>query len=152
MGWKVNRLNQKLRQYDRNLIAKESDNGMIQVWRLADKWSSADLCSDDFGSSRPMQFIFALTDNWTVTGKPVDLGIEPVMDRVREMDLWSKVSFLDEMRKNRDRVKAIKEQTKRNEIQAMAYDMRKDFAKATNEINTSTLEKVESRRTKYGNS
>jgi hypothetical protein len=151
MDWKVIRLNQELRRYDRSLFAQKQGSGMIQVWRKADKWSASDLSYDETQSSNPMHFVLALTHNWTVSGQCVDWGLEPVMARIHEMDLWSKQSFLDDLRKQRDRAKAIREQSNRNEIRARASDMRKEFAEATNEINTSTLEKVDSRRTKYGN-
>jgi hypothetical protein len=149
MDWKVIRLTQTLSQYDRSLFAQKTASGMIQVWRKADKWNAADLCYEETESSQPMQFIFALTDDWTLTGKVVDWGIEPVMHHVYELDTWSKISFLDDIRKQRDRAKSVRQQSQRNEIRARAYDMRKEFSEATNEINTSTLEKVDNRRTKW---
>ena len=71
------------------------------------------------------------------------------MNELLSRDLWSKPGYLDGLRKKRDREKDIKDQSNRNEMRARAADMRKDFARSTNEINTSTLEKVESRRTKW---
>lgn len=146
--WRIFRLTQELQKHDRCLFAKKTSAGMTQVWRMVNHWASADL--DTAGNnSRPTQFIFALTHDWSLTGQPVDWGIEPVMHQILERDLWSKVSYLADMRKQRERNKDIKEQSTRNEIRARAADMRKEFAQATNEINTSNLEKVEKRRTKW---
>ena len=147
MNWRTYRLNQELKGHDRDLFA-QIVNGVIQIWRKTAKWSSADI---DFsvGSSIPTQFLFALTHDWSLSGTPVDWGIEPSMNELLSRDLWSKPGYLDGLRKKRDREKDIKDQSNRNEMRARAADMRKDFARSTNEINTSTLEKVESRRTKW---
>ncbi len=149
MDWKVTRLTQELKKHDRTLFAKKTESEMVQVWRRAEKWSAADLFYEQTSSSNPMQFILALTHDWSLQGKSVDWGIDPVMTKIQEMDLWSKESFLSDLRKERERAKDVREQSKRNEIRARAADMRKDFAQATNEINTSTLEKVDNRRTKW---
>ncbi len=145
--WRAHRFTQEVQNHDKGLFAKRV-NGVIQVWRMADHWGSADI--DESGNnSRPTQFVLALTDSWQPGGIPTDWGIEPVMARILEMDLHLKVSFLDDLRKQRDRAKEIRDQSKRNDIRARAADMRKEFAQATNEINTSNLEKVDRRRTKW---
>ncbi len=119
---------------------------MIQVWRVAERWAAADLINGESDHSQPMQFIAALTDNWNVTGNPIDLGIDPLLWKIQEMDSWSKGSVLDEMRRGRERAKEDRKRQQKNENKARAYDMRKEFAKAVNDINTSTLKKVDRRR------
>lgn len=149
MSWRVTRLNQELRKHDRNLFVVNS-NGMIQVWRKADRWQANELSYDESGHSQPMQFIAALTDNWQATGSPVDLGIEPVLYKIQNMDSWNKGSQLEAMRKRREKEKEDQKRQKVNETRAIAADLRKDFAKATNDINTSSLDMTDVRR-KYGN-
>lgn len=151
MDFRTRRITQELQKHDRSLYAIKSESGMFQVWRKADKWSAADVDVDESGSN-PTQFILALTDTWTLKGNPVEWGLDPIMRRIQEMDLWTKESFLDNLRKERARSKELRERATKNEMKARAYDMRKEFAQATNEINTSTLEKVDNRRTRYGNS
>jgi hypothetical protein len=73
------------------------------------------------------------------------------MHKIREMDAWRDDSMLDQMRQERERSKENRAREKRNEMKARAYDMRRDFAKATNDINTSTVEKVDYRRNYDGN-
>ncbi len=96
------------------------------------------------------QFILALTDTWTLQGQPVEWGLEPLAWKLREMDSWRSDQEIKGMRQERERLKGIQANSKRNDLRAQAADMRKDFARATNEINTSTLEKVDSRRKKDG--
>lgn len=150
MSWRVKRLTREIRIHDRCLFAVESANGVIQIWRKANRWDAADLLSEETGHSQPMQFITALTDTWQADGKPIERGIEPLMFRLRQMDGWMRGSQLEEMRKRReDEAEDLKRQ-KRNETRAIAADLRKEFAAATNDINTSALDMTDARR-KYGN-
>lgn len=98
-----------------------------------------------------MQFITALTHDWKLTGIPVDRGIDPLMFKIRQMDSWQRGSELDAMRKRREREKEDQDRQKRNETRAIAADLRKEFAAATNDINTSTIDMTDARR-KYGTS
>ncbi len=112
---------------------------MIQIHRHGERLSDCDF-DPEFGPSGPASyFICALTDNWTLQGKPVDWGIDPVMNRIRDMDLWGSNHSLDKMRERREKLKADKDNSQRNETRAIAADMRKDFARATNDINTASL-------------
>lgn len=149
MDCRVIRITQELQKHDRLLKAVRTNTGMIQIWRTADSWRAADLIDGESDSSQPMQFITALTDNWSVTGNPIDLGLDPLMWKIQEMDSWSKGSMLEDMRRAREKAKEERLRQRKNENKAIAYDMRKEFAKAVNEINTSTLEKIDKRR-EYG--
>lgn len=151
MSWRVARLTQEVRNHDSSLFALKSPKGVVQVWRRANRWDAAYLMDETSDHSQPMQFILALTDNWKADGNPIECGIEPVLSKLRQMDSWRQGSQLDEMRKRREREKEDQERQKRNETRAIAADLRKDFAKATNDINTSSLDMSDARR-KYGNS
>lgn len=150
MGWRIKRLTQELQKHDRSLFAKETENGMVQVWRKADRWNAADLLTEETGFSTPLQFITALTDNWKLDGKPVEHGIDPLMFKIRQMDSWQQGPQLEAMRKRREREDEDRKRQRNNENRAIAADLRKDFAKATNDFNTSSLDMTDARR-KYGN-
>lgn len=149
MGWRLHRYNQELKAHDPLLVAVEVPAG-IQVWRKAPNWQASEFGSDLTGKSQPMQFITALTDNWKEDGTPVDRGIEPLIYRIRQMDTWQSGSKLKEMRERREREDQDRKRMRRNENRAIAADCRKEFAAATNDINTSTLD-MSDRKTKYGN-
>jgi hypothetical protein len=151
MSWRVIRLTQELKKHDKCLFAKQINTGMVQVWRQADKWDASDLSYEETSRSLPMQFITALTDTWKLDGVPVERGIEPVLNRIRHMDSWNQGSSLDAMRKRREKEKEDKQRQKRNENRAIAADLRKEFAAATNDINTASLDMTDARR-KYGTS
>lgn len=146
MDWRVSRLTQELRKYDRTLKAVRTNSGMVQVWREAEHWSAAELIDGESTNSKPMQFITALTDTWKLDGNPIDLGIEPLMRKIQSMDSWNKEGILDGMRKRREAEDEDRKRQRANENKAIAADMRTEFAAAVNDINTSSLDMTGNRR------
>lgn len=85
--------------------------------------------------------VFALTDNWNITGTPVDWGIEPIMARIKAMDMWNRGlrDIIDTMDKETEKVEESKERNMKNNVESFLYDFKSEFAKATKDINTSQL-------------
>lgn len=151
MSWKVHNINRRLKRFDRSLFTYTNIEGKVLVMRKADRLEASDYHQEEMNLDeiRP-QIIFALTHDWTVYGRSVDWGIEPILEKLRSMDSWASTAWISEMRKENERIKEDKKRMERNEFRATASDMRKEFAKATNDINTSTLEKID-RRYSHGN-
>lgn len=136
--WRVQRITQEVKKYDRRLYAVRASNGMIQIHRKADRIEASDfnMTMPELSSLNP-QFILALTDTWKLSGKPVEWGLEPIMRMIRNMDSWNQPDMLDELHRRQEADKERKQRRFRNDIRAMAADMRKDFARATNDLSTS---------------
>jgi GTPase involved in cell partitioning and DNA repair len=137
MDWQVTRINQEVKRYDKTLFAHRNMNNTILILRKADRLEASDYnqIEPNLASLNP-QLILALTDNWKANGKNCDRGIEPVMQMIRSMDTWSKEDQLPIMRKKREEEEEQKKRSFRNNVGALAADIRKDFAKATNDIST----------------
>jgi len=146
----VTSLNRLIKKYDPKLYAKRSSNGMVQVYRDSVRWESYSFGSGVLSYSRPNpHLIFCLTDTWSIKGRPVEWGLEPVYSRLQMIDDHNRaVSVLEELEKQEARQQELDARAQRNDIRARAADMRKDFAKATNDINTSTIAKIDNRRLK----
>lgn len=145
------RLTARIQKYDPALYVYRNVEGKALIMRQGSRLEDSDYGMDDLDDSlRNPQLILALTDNWRLTGKPVDWGMEPILDRLRSMDSWRDDKWITERKRNRERDEETQKQSKRNEFRAIAADLRKEFAQATNDINTSTLEKVDGRRN-HGN-
>lgn len=148
----VQRLSRELKNYSKDLYAERAGNGTVQVYRRATRWETYSFEGKALTVSRPLpQLVFPLTDTWTVRGKPVEWGIEPVCWKIREIDTHRDDSHLEKMFKENERVDQIKAQSHLNEMKAVAADCRADFAKASNDINTSSLDMTDSRRKQDGN-
>ena len=136
MGERLRQVNRELRRYDSRLFAVQASTGVIHVLRRAEKWEAADALdiAEANANDRP-QFILATTENWTQTGVPVEWGLEKIIDRLRFMDSWSRLETpLAGMRSRREAMEKDRVRSQRNEHRAIAADMRRDFARATNEI------------------
>lgn len=129
------RLTKELKLYSRDLYADRGPNGAVQVYRKATRYESYQFEGKTLTVSLPMpQLILHLTDNWLPSGKPVEWGIEPIGWKIRSMDSHRDDSYFEKMLNNREQEKQITETNRKNEFKAIAADMRRDFAKATNDV------------------
>lgn len=118
--------------HDRMLFCKK-DNGILHIFRK------------DYWPKLP-NHICSLTHNWQITGRPVDWGLEPIVNRLKAHDMWNRTDYMDELLRGYERDKESQERDMRNTIESFLLDFRGQFAKATNDVNTSTLEKTDKRR------
>lgn len=147
----VSRVTREVKSYSRDLYADRSPNGAVQIYRNKTRWESFEFNGATIHVSRNQpQLILNLTHDWSARGKPVEWGLEPIASRIREIDNHRDDTIYDRMIKENARLDEIKQQSKFNEMKAAAADCRREFAKATNDINTSSLEKVDGRRKKDG--
>lgn len=135
MDWRVRRINKLLKEYDKQLYCRRDAAGTIHVYRKAVrfvhfKWRGQKYAHASFYD----QYIISLTDNWFHDGKPVDWGLEPIWRKFLQMDSWRDDTGYDRWAKSRDKYHEDQDRMRRNEFRAIAADMRKDFAKATNDF------------------
>lgn len=152
MNARLATLNFHLKIYDRDLFAVMRDTGVYHIMRKGFRWESYSWGGKTLTVLRDSpDYILSLTKNWRSGGTPVEWGIEPIMQELKSRDNWRDDSQYERMVKNRERQEAIKEQSATNDRRALAADMRRDFARATNDINTASLKKIDRRRLKDGN-
>lgn len=140
----VGRYTKIVRKHDRALYAVDAGS-CLQIHRKADS------IHQTFFSSPMNQYVLSLTDNWKPDGNPVEWGEVPLLEMLSSMDTWRSSTDLGELRQRRERDEELRKNSIKNEIRARAADLRKDFARATNDINTSTVDMVDRRRMKDGN-
>lgn len=131
-------IDRALRMYDSMLHLQETHFGRYDVCR-----------SSKFGEHLPI-FIFSLTDDWKPSGKPVDYGIDTVLNRIKAHDLWRDDSFVENYIKNHEKVQESKDRARRNSIESFLYDFRSEFNKATKDINTANLNKLYRKEDSHG--
>lgn len=140
---RIRTLTKHLRAHDSLLYATSHKEGRIDVYRKSSL------------SSSPPHLVFPLTENWTLNSRPVEWGIEVILARINAHDLWRDDCFLESISEANDKVDEGKERDRRNNTEAFLYDFKSQFARATNDVNTSCLDKFDRRREKetnfYGN-
>lgn len=131
---RVQSLNRELKNYDGELYVQETQAGRLDVCRKS-----------KFGMSPP-NYIFSLTEDWSARSKPVPWSTDIVMNRIRAHDLWRDDTFVEQWIKQREKEVESQERARKNTIESFLYDFRRQFGRATNEINTSTLSNKENRK------
>lgn len=136
LEWSEKRIERAVKAYDPKLYVLKTPKGMLQVYREPEK--SLGLFKPDASGSIPTpMLVICLTHNWKLDGTPVSWGIEPIMQQLRSMDSWGDSVSFEQMRERRERAERDEARQRTNEFRAIAADMRRDFARATNDINTS---------------
>lgn len=135
MDSRTRRLNEVMKAYDSKLMVKRNSKGVINVYReraIADSFQHERIT---YVYVKPVyDLIVSLTDNWSDDGRPVDWGVEPLLAKFRQMDSWRDDTGYAKFCESRERYERDQERMRKNEIRARAADLRKDFAKATNDI------------------
>lgn len=140
-------MNRLVRTHDPDLYVKRAGNGTLCVMKRRVSWESYEFAGALLHYSRIFDdLVLPLTDDWQATGQPVEWGMEPVYWKLQELDGHRDDTGYDKFVKEREQKRANKDRAFKNEVRARAYDLRKDFARATNDINTSTLDKIDKRR------
>ena len=140
MDTKLRQLNRSLKAHDDQLFARRESTDMIIVYRRGIAWQSCELNGTPLLFSIPSpRFIFALTDNWTVSGKPVDYGVEVVMARLRAIDAWNREDIADELINEYEKARLSGINNQKNNLESFLYDFMDRNKKAFGEVNTSNL-------------
>lgn len=136
-SWREMRINQELFRFDSSLYLNVNGFGERQVMR----------------KSKPHDhYIMSLTEDWTSKTKPVDWGLLAITNRLREIDSHNNPdSFVNKMDEIHEKRQEAKDRDLKNKTEDFVSDFRKPFAKAFEGINTSTLEKIDSRRKREKN-
>lgn len=135
MNGRVRALNRHLKEYDRELYCQVTNGERVDVYRQnRDKLS-------------PPHYIFSLTENWSLKSQPAEWGIEPVIARLKAIDLWANGVTVEQLAEDDEKRKASSRRGFRNNIEAFMGEFRRTFAKATDSINTSLLPKTYKERT-----
>lgn len=89
-------------------------------------------------------FVMALTDSWKFDGEAVDWGLEPILARLRDMDLWNR-DLVSEMEKKHDEHEQKKLRELRNNSEDFLYEFRDKFKETFKDVNVSTVHKKDRR-------
>jgi len=133
MDGRVREVNRVVKNYDRELGAYRDQDGKIHVTRTDPKSRS---------------LVFSLTDTWQAQGTPREWGLEVIMARLRAIDLWKDETVLDRLELEQQKREEANRRDLSNTTESFLYDFRRQFAKATDCINTGTLEKRDPRAKK----
>lgn len=121
-----------LRLHDKDLFVGKNREGVLCVFRKAKRYEPVvvDEGLTILNLKSYVQYVFSLTENWTLATKPKDWGIDTVVNRIKMLDLWENERLVEEMDAANERVDEAEKRKFRNEAEAFLADNRREFAKA----------------------
>jgi hypothetical protein len=139
-----------LRGYDGDLIAHRNSSGVACVMRKLKKFRPV-IVGEGFrflNLADSWDFVFALTDNWTLNGVPRDWGAENVLSRLKALDIFNDPKLIEKMDEENAKVDKTKAKDHANMTEAFVLDNKRAFQKAFSDINTSTMSMRDKRKEK----
>lgn len=137
-----------VKRYDTDLFAGRTKDGAACIFRSVKRFEPV-VEMEGFkllNLREGTQFVVALTNNWALSGKPCDWGIDHILNKLQKMDALANERFFEEMDAANERIDESKKRHLKNEMEAFFKDERRRFAKATDGILTHSLSKDEPKR------
>jgi hypothetical protein len=88
----------------------------------------------------------SLTRDWTANTENVDWGVEPIIQRLKDIDTWHSESVVNQLEKMHKLADESKERALQNKVEDFAHEWRPTFKKAFSDVNVSTMSKKELRK------
>lgn len=130
MHYSLKSLDRALKMHDSCLYAQETKLGRYDVYRR------------NAASCAPPHFVFSLTDTWGPQGAPCSWSVDIVLNRLRAHDLWRNEDFIEQWLKDHEKREESEQRDFRNSTESFLYDFAPQFQRATNDVNTASLNKV----------
>lgn len=149
MKMRLATITKEVKKHDRELYCDELPSGIPAIFRRTVRQEVYDL--DDRGKEKLVVFkdsphlVFALTDDWSVRTEIADWGLEPIMSRLKAMDLWNNKSFMDDLIKSYEKTDEAKAKDRRNNTESFLYEFRDHVKKDWKDINTASMAKKDKR-------
>lgn len=147
---RAERVTEAVRYHDYKLFCARNAEGKLCIYRKGHSLESYQLGENtSLTFVRPTSdLVCALTHNWQVTGYSVDWGIEPIMARLRDMDLWNR-DLASEIIAKEEKAIESRERDRMNHTESFLYDFHSQFKKTFSDINTSNLSKKPKRKKEF---
>lgn len=141
-------LQKEIQRFDPKLFLKKDDSGKIFLMRKSQRMLPYWIDDESYVlyNHDDADLVFPFTSTFTSRGYPVKWGVLPVLQRLREIDGWNR-DVLKEVRDHNEKYEESKSRDFRNNAEAFFSDHRDHFKKAWSDLNTSTVEKKDSRWT-----
>ena len=150
-NYNVRKLTRELRKFDSKLYAIKGSDGKTFVMREGKRYDFLKL-DDNIIIRYPVNddyMVFPLTDNWSLSGKPVSWSYFNVIQHLREIDTWNRDVFTEVVEHN-EKVKASRERDFTNNTEAFLSDNYRAFQREFADIRTSNMDmKASDKRYQY---
>lgn len=132
-------IEREIRKYDDLLYCEKSRDGKLCIYRKGRRIESYDLDGTALHVVLDDPYlVLALTDTWNLNGEPRDWGVMPILQRLQMIDCWKR-DLAKESIESVERANSSDNRAADNHIESYLKDIRKSFARATDDIVTGSL-------------
>jgi len=140
------RLTEVVKQYDPSLFVKRDETGKMHLIRKTTRVETVIFDGVPVLYSRPdYRHIFSLTDTWQPQGTAVDMGIEPLMARIREIDTHRSEEIIDRVNQAAEECELENARDLKNKSQAFSEDLRHAVKSDFADYNLASYKSVDTR-------
>jgi hypothetical protein len=144
---RIRKITKAVQKYDSLLFARY-EGGAIHIFRHCRDWRV-----ESFGNGILVNVLYdnpwrviSLTTDWSVRSEPAEWGTDVIINRLKACDLWNQGLTVNDLKKSYDKWDQSRERELHNSVDSFLREFRTQFARATNDVNTSTLAKIDKRR------
>jgi hypothetical protein len=149
MNRRLERISSEIKKYDKSLYCAELPNGKPAVFRKTIRHEVHTLDEETKETlvvyKDSPHLVFPLTHNWSSHGDIVEWGMEPILARLRAMDIWQNENIVEDLIKTQEKAEQTKARDRRNNTESFLYEFRDKFKKDWSNINTASLAKKDRR-------
>jgi hypothetical protein len=139
--FRANQISKEVRQYDRDLYCIKGETHHV-IMRKAFRVRQYEVDGVTLVCfERKDDPVFHLTDNWNVSGNPIDWGIEPIMKMLRYSDPRNSGAFLHEKDALNAKFEASQLRARKNMFEGMAQEVLPVYKKIRSEVNLANANK-----------
>lgn len=144
------RITREIQKHDNRLYA-DYLMGQLCVFRKTTRYEEYDVDGQSLIYARPDKYlIFAITDNWQMSGRPVDWGLLPIRARLNAMDMQQREDFMKELEDSYEKDAKSMDRKLDTSLEGFLYESRDKFKSDFKDINTANLAKIDKRRIRDG--
>ena len=145
---RAERVSRFIKSHDDKLFAERNSEGKLCIYRKGQTVEWYELNRDSYGFVRSTpHFIMALTHNWHVLGKPVDWGLDVILQRLQSIDLWNRDLASEQERMYDENKEKLRRQSA-NTHEDFLRESKSTFQSAFKDINTANFRKIDKRKTR----
>lgn len=144
---RAERVTKFIKLHDSKLSAERNSEGNLCIYREGSRveWFDLEGTSIGFVRSTP-HLIMALTHNWHVLGRPVEWGLDVILQRLQAIDLWNRdLAGECEQQDVKRKERIARDASSKHED--FLREFKRPFAETFKDINVASLKKIDKRRT-----
>lgn len=143
---RAERISNFIKAHDSKLFVERDCVGKLCIYRKGVKVEWFDVDGETIGFVRPNHhLVMHLTHNWHALGESVDWGLDVILTRLQQIDLWNR-NIVDEIESDYEKRERQTKRNASNKHEDFLREFKRPMAETFKNINTANMTKIDKRR------